>query len=111
MKTDRERVIALAGIFQAAHLAAQIANTGMADTEASQTSVDSLFKIDADSVEDVYGGVERLEIGLNLLYKQLGLKETDNVEVSRYVLTLLHLENKLQKHPEMLNTIHTGMQR
>ncbi len=109
MKTDKDRVIALAGVYQAAHLASQIANTGTADTETTQTCIDSLFKIDADSVEEVFGGVDKVRFGLDLLFKQLGLKQNKDIEVSRYVITLLHLENKLQKHPDLLSKIHTDI--
>lgn len=106
MKTDRDRVIALAGVFQAAFLASQIANTGSANSSEMETSIDSLFKIDADSVDEVYSGVENLRCGLHHLYAQLGLKQSENIEVTQYVIALLHLEKKLRKKPEMQKKIY-----
>ena len=55
MKTERDRCIALAGVFQAAGLASRVARRGMADSEAMESSLYSLFQVDAASVEEVYG--------------------------------------------------------
>jgi len=110
MKSDRDRCIALAGVFQAAHLAAQVAEQGMADSRAMEASIHSLFKIDADSVEDVFGGLDGIETGLRLIQRQLGEKRADNVHVTQYVISLLHLERKLGKNPAMLGQIREGIE-
>mgnify|MGYP002713114640 FL=1 len=110
MKSDRERCIALAGVFQAASLAAQVAEQGMADSRAMEASIHSLFKIDAESVEDVFGGLEGIDTGLRLIQRQLGEKRADNVRVTQYVISLLHLERKLSKKPTMLKQIREGIE-
>lgn len=110
MKSDRARCIALAGVFQAAHLAAQIAEQGMADTRAMEASIHSLFKIDADSVEDVYAGLEGIDTGLRLIQRQLGEKRADNIRVTQYVITLLHLERKLSRNPTIQAQIREGIE-
>ena len=53
--SSRELALALAGVFQAASLVKQIATTGMANSAVIEASLETLFKFDADSVEDVYG--------------------------------------------------------
>jgi len=106
MTADNNRVIALAGVFQAAFLASQIANSGSTNSEAMLTSIESLFKIDADSAEDVFGGTQNLRCGLHYLYAQLGLKQSENIEITQYVIALLHLERKLEKNPEMQKKIY-----
>lgn len=110
MKSNRERCIALAGVFQAAHLAAKIAEQGITDTERMEASIQSLFKINADSVEDVFGGIRGIEPGLRLIQQQLGEKKADDIMVTQYVIALLHLEGKLGKNPAMQNQIREGIQ-
>ncbi|TVO73552.1 high frequency lysogenization protein HflD [Sedimenticola selenatireducens] len=110
MKSNKDRCIALAGVFQAASMAAQIAESGTAESENMEASIRSLFKINADSVEDVYGGLRGVELGLRLIQRQLGEKQTDNVMVTQYVIALLHLEGKLRKNPAMLEQIKEGIQ-
>ncbi|PLX63103.1 high frequency lysogenization protein HflD [Sedimenticola selenatireducens] len=109
MKSDRDRCIALAGVFQAANMAAQIAEQGIVDTQSMEASIHSLFKIDADSVDNVYGGLQGVESGLRLIQQQLGEKRTDNVLVTQYVIALLHLERKLSKNRPMQQQIQEGI--
>ncbi len=109
MKSDRDRCIALAGVFQAAHMAAKIAEQGIVDTQSMEASIHSLFKIDAESVENVYGGLQGVESGLRLIQQQLGEKRTDNVLAIQYVIALLHLERKLSKNSAMQQQIQRGI--
>ena len=50
-----DRVLALAGLTQALKQVRRIADTGQADAAVLATSLDSVFRIDADSPEAVYG--------------------------------------------------------
>ncbi len=109
MKSDRDRCIALAGMFQAANLVSDIAYTGSCEQEAAQASIYSLFQVDADSVPDVYGGLEGISSGINHLIRQLSGKGNHNTEVTGYVITMMHLERKLSKQPKMLKTISDGI--
>ncbi len=105
MKTDQDRIIALAGIFQAAYLTSQIANKGMADSSAVNTSIYSLFQIDAESVEAVYNSAENIQMGLQQLDKEMVSINLKGSDTTRYVLTLMHLEQKLSKNSTMLKQI------
>jgi len=105
MKTDQDRIIALAGIFQAAYLTGQIANKGMADSSAINASIYSLFQIDAESVEAVYNGAENIQTGLQQLDKDMDSINIKGSDTTRYVLTLMHLEQKLSKNTAMLKQI------
>lgn len=110
--TLTDRVIALAGIFQAAQLVQQIARKGMTDTAAFETSISTLFKVDASSVEDVYGSVQNLRPGLKILVDLFDKRgEKLDMEITRYVIAVLVLERKLSKNPEMLNKISEGVER
>jgi high frequency lysogenization protein len=109
MKTERDRCIALAGVFQAAELARQVATKGMGDTAAMEASLGSLLKIDADSVSDVYGGVDKVLPGLRTVQRLLTSRKQADGEVTRYVIALLHLERKLSRSPKMLQIIQDGI--
>ncbi len=109
MKTDRDKCIALAGVFQAAGLASRIARHGMADSDAMKSSLYSLFQVDAASVEDVYGSLSGIAGGLKTLLDQLIGKKARNIDITRYVISLLHLEKKLSKQPAMLQQISDGI--
>jgi high frequency lysogenization protein len=61
------RVLALAGLVQALAEVRRIAETGQADATALRVALESIFRIDADSPEAVYGGTAALQPGLRLL--------------------------------------------
>ena len=108
MKTERDRCIALAGVFQAAGLASQVARHGMADSDAMESSLHSLFQVDAASVEDVYGGLTGIADGLKTLREQLIGQKARNIDITRYVISLL-LEKKLSKQQTMLQRLSEGI--
>jgi high frequency lysogenization protein len=109
MKNERDRCIALAGVFQAAGLASQVARHGMADSDAMESSLHSLFQVDAASVEDVYGGLTGIADGLKTLREQLIGQKARNIDITRYVISLLHLEKKLSKQQTMLQRLSEGI--
>jgi high frequency lysogenization protein len=110
-----DRTLALAGVFQAAALVNQLAKTGQGSNIYFSASINSLFKIDANDVPDVYGGVNNLRLGLEELVRlftnQKIHKDPKDSNMARYVLSLLHLERKLAKHPYMQKTIQIGLER
>ena len=109
MKNDRDRSIALAGLFQSAELARQIARHGMADASAIGSNIYSLFQTDPPSVEAVYGGSQAVTIGLETLLRQLEGGKGRDLETTRYVIALLHLERKLTRRKAMLTRIADGI--
>ncbi len=68
----KDRVLALAGLLQSVQLVQEMANNGQAQTRPLAACVDSLFRFDADSTEEVYGGVRALEPGLRRAFGQTG---------------------------------------
>ncbi|MEI6705970.1 MAG: high frequency lysogenization protein HflD [Methylococcales bacterium] len=109
LQTITNQTIALAGITQAATLVHQLATTGKADTVALEASIGSILKIDSDSVLDIYGGLNNLKLGLEQLNTQMtGYKFIDSQQ-SRYSASLVFLENRLAKEPQMLRIIQAGV--
>ncbi len=109
-QTTRARTIALAGIFQAATLVRQTGQGRLRDEAATRTSIASILKTDAASAEDVFGGVAALRVGLETLAVQLGNdSRLRDMEITGYVITLLHLERKLARDKTMLESISDGI--
>ncbi len=107
----RDRVLALAGTFQAVALVSQVARQGIVDSAPFTASINSVFVIDADNVEDVYGGVGNLTYGLTILRQHFGQSnELLDKEITRYLVGLVHLERRLVKNLQMLNTLREGIQ-
>ncbi len=101
--------LALAGVFQSAELVRQIARQGLLDQAPFEASIQSVLKIDANSVEEVYGELGGVKKGLQVLCEQLGAGTKRNMEVMHYVLNLIFLERKLAKQANMMSNIQTGI--
>jgi high frequency lysogenization protein len=109
--SKRDLTLALAGVFQAASLVKQIATTGMANSAVVESSLETLFKFDADSVEDVYGGVAGVGAGIRELNRQLNSNRGErDMEITRYVISMLTLEKKLAANRAMLDQIATTLE-
>ncbi|WP_031435870.1 high frequency lysogenization protein HflD [Methylobacter tundripaludum] len=111
LNTITNQTIALAGIAQAAALVQQLATTGSADSSALEASIASLFVNDEHGVENVYGGLSGLKLGLEQLNDQMTGLKIANPEQARYAASLVFLENQLSRQPAMLKTIFTGIER
>ena len=88
-----ERVLALAGVVQALAQVRRIAETGQSDAAAVQTGLDSVFRVDADTAQAVYGNASDLAPGLRLLRDYCN-KETVDEGLPRLALSVLQLERR-----------------
>lgn len=102
-------MIALAGVYQAAWCAQGIARRGMADTDAIEVCIHSIFQTEADDVPAVFGGFTRIAPGLRQFVKQLRGGDGRDIELTRYVIALLQLERKLNANSAMLQQIGEGI--
>lgn len=107
---EKEQTIALSAVFQAAELVAVLAKTGKVDNASLQSLLESLLMVNAASTEDIYGGQwdcsSNLALGRRITKQALGKERSSvNPDTLRYALSLIHLENKLSKAPEMLSLI------
>jgi len=105
-----ERTLSLAGIFQAARLTQTLAREGRADPRAFAASLNSLFTFDADSVADVYGGVDGVSVGLKLIEEKLNSQgEALDFELARYAVSMIQLEAQLRRMPAMQDAVRDGL--
>lgn len=109
---DRDRTLALAGVFQAARLVHEIATQGRCDEAALETCINSLFNTQPASAEAVYGSALCLTPGLRTLLQELGHQATQKrLELTRYVLALLYLERKLSRQAALMDKVRSGVDR
>lgn len=109
----QEQTIALAGICQVAALVSAIAEKGHCDNDGFKHSIESIFTIDAADTLAVYGDLEALLLGLSTLATFGDKKTNSNAQIimDRHMLSLIWLEKKLRKHPELLLRIQQCIQR
>jgi high frequency lysogenization protein len=100
-----DQTLALAGIYQAASLVKQIANTGKANTAHIESSLETLFRFDAETVEQVYGSIAGVSHGIKILHQHLVDRSSRDLEITKYALSLIMLEKKLSETPAMLDEI------
>lgn len=111
MDEFQTRTLALAGVFRAATLVNTLANEGTISNDDLEISVNSIFETDPDDVIQVFGSINNLSIGFESIIKQLG-KDSINrdIDIARYVVSMLFLERRLMKNQEMLETLSAGVE-
>lgn len=109
-KTLSDRTLALAGMFMAVSLVQQVARKGVADSQEMETVLKSLLVTDPEHAIDVYGDLKMIEPGLRALVLNLSQSNDQSVELLRYLVSLLHLEKRLARRKDLLNTIQQGLE-
>ena len=111
----QQRILALAGMAQAAQLVHQIATSGQLDETPSVISWQSLFVTEPQHISDIYGGSEclpNLRLGLETLMAVLQQNQQVAVaEITRYLIGMIHLQGKLGKTPSLLDSIGKQLDR
>jgi len=107
---SQERLVALAGIYQAVTSVIRIAREGVADPQTMEPSVHSLFQIDAASAESVFGPPGAVMPGVRQVITQLTGQPERKLETTRYVVMLMRLERNLSRRPDLLARIGEGIQ-
>ncbi|MCK8540627.1 high frequency lysogenization protein HflD [Yersinia ruckeri] len=99
--------LALAGICQSARLVQQLAHEGQCDNSVLYTSLNSVLLTNPDSTLAVFGGEEkRLTMGLETLQVVLNAnRQGSSAELTRYVLSLMVLERKLNAKKSAMNML------
>ncbi|HEX7028151.1 MAG TPA: high frequency lysogenization protein HflD [Gammaproteobacteria bacterium] len=102
LKTLTNQVFAFAGIYQACNQVKSVAWHGRSDAAELDSMIGSIFKIDSADIDDIYGGKNKLRQGLELLTKELNPEKPEyDMEITRYILTLLAIHRKLLKRPQL----------
>jgi len=104
----KDRTMALAGIFQATELVRQAANHGTWSGYAADTCMHSLLAIEADSVQDIYGGPEHLRLGVETLVSVLQ-GDRRYMESLGYAVSVMQLETHFRKNTKMQSKVGTEL--
>jgi high frequency lysogenization protein len=107
--TNLERTIALAGLYQAVNAVIRIARQGSVDTEIMQPCIHSLFQVDAENVESVFGEPGALANGARQLVAQLTGQPERDLQMTRYAIQVIKLERELSKRPDLLAILGDGI--
>lgn len=105
MKNLQDRTLALAAIIQAAQLVDRLAVTGEIASTELENSLATLFTFSADSTEAAVGGRNSMTTGLRTLIKMIDSGGQEPAAVTRYLVSINHLERKLAKRGDMLQVI------
>lgn len=107
----RDRIIALAGVFQSALLVQNLARHDRADEPAFSNSINSILLTDTNTTEEVFGGIGGVRMGLmEMRDKMLGQGTRPDFELARYVLALIQLAGKLARKPTTLQEMATEIE-
>ena len=110
--SSTDSTLALAGIIQATKQVQEIAYHGAADQAVFEICIRSLFETKPQDTASVYGGASGVRKGLILLTEQLGDQQHKrDMELTKYVISVMHLERKLVRKPDMLKTIALGIEK
>lgn len=118
-KPTDDQVLALAAIFQACHLVDCLANSGEASSRDTEQCMKALLNQSPGSLEDLYGGRQNLETGIEAIRALLGEQNRGNINSASsmfssttvtYVISVLSIERLLQKQPAMLEAVGSGIE-
>lgn len=108
--SPENQALALAGIFQATSLCKNLATFGRCDSAELAVLLGSILKLEATSVTDVYGSIESMRPGLQVLQSQLNpVNRERDLDLSRYAIALIQLGTNMQSHRNTMNQIQRGI--
>ncbi len=105
--TLKFRVMALAAVCQAAELVRLIAREDQSPEQLHRVMFNSITMIDADTPEQVYGQMHDLSLGYRTLCQQLGNQNEKDIDITRYIVSVLTLERKLSSNQRALAELST----
>ena len=106
---ERERVLALAAVFQALAEVRGLAEQGRNDPDRSRTCLSGLLGHYNASVLSLYGGPDRLDDGLRELIDHLGQPKA--MQLTRYLIGVMQLERRLRRSADRLERVAAGLGR
>lgn len=107
----KDRVLALAGLLQAADAVVAMAAHGRCDDRVLRCAIDSVFRIDAPSTEAVFGGAGALRRGLELLAAHAAGQPGSSAAQGRIAQTVLRVERALARRRDLQAALREGILR
>jgi high frequency lysogenization protein len=111
-RTLADRVLALAGVVQAASLVNDVATGKRTDEPSVVATIGSILKTEPADVPEVFGGLSGLSFGLQRLAGLLGDEHNPaDVTILRYTLSLLQLQSKVMRRRALKQILEDGIKR
>jgi len=108
MSDIHDRMLALAGLAQALRQVRRVAETGQAEGSVLETALGSVFRIDAGSTGEIYGGVANVRPGLMLVRDYLANKGQDPL-LPKLALAVTQLERRFVQDDDIAGRVHEGI--
>lgn len=104
----KDKNLALAGVFQASELVRQAACHGTWSGYAATSCLNSLFKLEAESIDEIFGSKKRMRLGVETLAAVL---QGDNhyADSLRYTVGLLQLQRKFSRSGRIQAEVGDGL--
>ena len=107
---ERQRLLALAGLYQSVACVDAIARRGQAPEEEMEPLIRSLFHGDEEGAEGAYGGSTAVAGGLRRFVSAVEDPGSRDPLLTRYLISLLVLERRLSRDRERLARLAEGIQ-
>jgi high frequency lysogenization protein len=112
MSKYHDIVIALAGACQSASLVPELSHTGTTEQKNYITAIKSIFNTNPVSTTDVFGNINNIKYGLQVLVQILNAqKQNDIIDTTRYLFATLNIANNLRKNEAALNELSQRLSR
>ncbi len=103
------QVLALAAVVNCAELVSDIAVDGECDRVQRGVMLESIFSLDADSIDGIYGGRTNLIPGLQSLVNQFQPNKKLRADVAQYQMGLIQLQFQLMKNADAQSALRRGV--
>ncbi|MBH44186.1 MAG: hypothetical protein CMD88_01845 [Gammaproteobacteria bacterium] len=108
-KNIENQTIALAAVHQSCWIIEKISWNGEYSTDSLMPLIHSIFKIDSTSIQDIYGDISKLTIGLKHLKDEI-TNITNNYETKKYFKDLIYLADGLSRRTDISVLIQNTLQ-
>jgi high frequency lysogenization protein len=106
----KNRTLALAGVFQATELVRQAACHGTWSGYAASSCLQSLFMLEGELPDEIYGGREKVRLGIETLLAVLQ-GESRYTESLRYAVGLMQIERKFRRSQKFQHQLGAGLEK
>ena len=110
--SDKNQVLALSGVFQAAYLVDKLAKEGRIDKNLLEHTVKTILNLNPASYDEIFPDYLLFEAGAEMLVKALSKNGLGiNKEVLQYAMSILTVQGKLAKRNDLMTDLASGLDR
>lgn len=103
----QNQILALAGCCQAAGMVKDLSQNGYTEQTQLDIAIYALLNQNPETTVAVFGGINHVQNGIQLLLEQLYPAGKRNMDIGRYVANLITLESQLMKNNSLVSILKT----